>query len=79
MTEDFPDFHHKMSKKVAQLTKVIFHLNTKNDEYEYNIKSIVNSYEQEMEQLIKEANIAITKYKEAYDRIQQSDKTEKEL
>jgi hypothetical protein len=32
------ELHHKMSKKVAQLTKVIFHLNTKNDEYEYNIK-----------------------------------------
>ena len=37
-----------MCKKVAQLTKVIFHLNTKNDEYEYNIRSVVNSYEREM-------------------------------
>lgn len=27
------DLHHKMCKKVAQLTKVIFYLNTKNDEY----------------------------------------------
>ena len=29
--EVFPDIHHKMSKKIAQLTKVIYHLNTKNE------------------------------------------------
>ena len=46
--EDFSEFQHKMCKKVAQLTKVIFHLNTKNDEYEYNIRSVVSSYETEM-------------------------------
>lgn len=27
----FPDLHHKMSKKIAQLTKVIFYLNSKNE------------------------------------------------
>jgi len=26
------DTHHKMSKKIAQLTKVIFHLHSKNEE-----------------------------------------------
>ena len=31
MGELFPDLHHKMSKKIAQLTKVIYHLNTKNE------------------------------------------------
>lgn len=30
--EVFPDLHHKMSKKIAQLTKVIYHLNTKNED-----------------------------------------------
>jgi len=30
----FPDLHHKMCKKVARLTRVIFILNTKNDEHE---------------------------------------------
>ena len=30
--EIFPDLHHKMSKKIAQLTKVIYHLNTKNED-----------------------------------------------
>lgn len=26
------EVHHKMSKKIAQLTKVIFHLHSKNEE-----------------------------------------------
>lgn len=30
----FPDLHHKMSKKIAQLTKVIYHLNTKNEDHQ---------------------------------------------
>ena len=28
----FPDLHHKMSKKIAQLTKVIYTLNSKNED-----------------------------------------------
>ena len=32
MDEQFPGIHHKMSKKIAQLTKVIFHLHSKNEE-----------------------------------------------
>ena len=30
----FPDLHHKMSKKIAQLTKVIYHLNTRNEDHQ---------------------------------------------
>jgi len=30
MTDKYNDSHFKMSKKIAQLTKVIFHLHTKN-------------------------------------------------
>lgn len=35
-TEAFPDLHHKMSKKIAQLTKVIYHLNSKNEDHQVN-------------------------------------------
>jgi hypothetical protein len=45
MSESAAELHHKMCKKVAQLTKVIFYLNTKNDDYESNLKSVVNAYE----------------------------------
>ena len=33
----FPDLHHKMSKKIAQLTKVIYHLNTKNEDRQASV------------------------------------------
>ena len=35
------ELHHRLCKKIAQLTKVIFLLNTKNDEYENNLKAVV--------------------------------------
>lgn len=43
-----------MCKKVAQLTRVIFYLNTKNDDYENNLKAVVNAYEHELDNSIKE-------------------------
>ena len=47
---------HKMSKKIAQLTKVIFHLNTKNDEWEMHLKAVVSQYECEVTDIIWDAN-----------------------
>lgn len=44
MNDTPSELHHKMCKKVAQLTRVIFYLNTKNDEYESNLKAVVNAY-----------------------------------
>lgn len=54
------ELHHKMCKKVAQLTKVIFYLNTKNDEYESNLRAVVNAYEQELDSVIKEVRSNLT-------------------
>ena len=79
MAEDNNDLLHKMSKKIAQLTKVIFYLNTKNDEYEYNLKSIISAYELEIEQLVKESNTSITKYKEMLNRAQKNEELESQL
>lgn len=45
-----------MCKKVAQLTKVIFLLNTKNGEYESNLRAVVNAYESELDMTIKEVS-----------------------
>lgn len=47
----FPDFHHKMSKKIAQLTKVIYHLNTKNDDHEQQLKTVTDNYESEIQEV----------------------------
>eukprot|EP00397_Hematodinium_sp_SG-2012_P002485 GEMP01002492.1.p1 GENE.GEMP01002492.1~~GEMP01002492.1.p1 ORF type:complete len:1041 (+),score=304.97 GEMP01002492.1:325-3447(+) len=56
---------HKMSKKIAQLTKVIFHLNTKNDENELHIKAVTNAYEQEVDAIVRDANARVQQAREA--------------
>uniref|UniRef100_A0AAX7USM8 Protein FAM184A/B N-terminal domain-containing protein n=1 Tax=Astatotilapia calliptera TaxID=8154 RepID=A0AAX7USM8_ASTCA len=43
------DLHLKMSKKIAQLTKVIYALNTKNDEHEEEIESLKEAHEDEVQ------------------------------
>ena len=44
-----PDISFKMSKKIAQLTKVIFYLNTKSEDHETEVTSLTNAYENEIE------------------------------
>ena len=79
MQEEFPDLHHKMSKKIAQLTKVIFHLNTRNDENEYNQRNIITAYEQEMDNVVETANRVIQRYKDAADKTSVVDDIEREF
>lgn len=45
------DMHLKMSKKIAQLTKVIYHLNSKNEDHEYEIRDLIFKYDAEIEQV----------------------------
>jgi chromosome segregation ATPase len=59
---------HKMSKKIAQLTKVIFHLNTKNDEHQLYHSAQADAYEREVETIVNEANAIINRQKEILDR-----------
>ena len=42
---EYPDLHHKMSKKIAQLTKVIYHLNTRNDDHEAELAVLTAQHE----------------------------------
>lgn len=44
----------KMSKKIAQLTKVIYYLNTKNEDGSIKIKSVEEAYESELSETIKD-------------------------
>ena len=41
-----PDMLYKLSKKIAQLTKVIYSLNTKNDDLEIDLESMRSNYEE---------------------------------
>jgi phage host-nuclease inhibitor protein Gam len=58
-----------MSKKIAQLTKVIFHLHTKNEENALYQTSLTNCHEKEMEQILKEANDIIIRQKNEIDKL----------
>jgi methionine synthase II (cobalamin-independent) len=70
--EVFPDLHHKMSKKIAQLTKVIYHLNTKNEDHMIEIDQINSNHQLEIQQILRDAANRISKFKEAIESKQQS-------
>jgi len=57
-----------MSKKIAQLTKVIFHLHSKNEENSAYSQALSNAYEREIETLLRDANGHIAKQKDALDK-----------
>lgn len=42
------DISYKLCKKIAQLTKVIYYLNTKNEDHSTEVQSLVSVYEQEI-------------------------------
>ena len=43
--------HYKMCKKIAQLTKVIFHLHTKTEESDYSLRDLANSYKLQIDEV----------------------------
>ncbi|KAJ3238156.1 hypothetical protein HDU81_008303 [Chytriomyces hyalinus] len=48
-----------MSKKIAQLTKVIYYLNTKNEDHNVEIQSLIDAYEDELTETIKDGTLQI--------------------
>lgn len=70
--EVFPDLHHKMSKKIAQLTKVIYHLNTKNEDHAVEVEQIQANHAQEIQQILRDATNRIAKFKENIENKQQA-------
>ena len=47
------DMLYKLSKKIAQLTKVIYSLNTKNDDMEFDMENMRHGYEDKLEKVSK--------------------------
>ncbi len=68
--EVFPDLHHKMSKKIAQLTKVIYHLNTKNEDHQTELDVLSSNHQVEIQQILKDAAVRIGKFKEVVENKQ---------
>ncbi|XP_064419760.1 protein FAM184B isoform X2 [Latimeria chalumnae] len=57
------EMHMKMCKKIAQLTKVIYALNTKNDEHEATIQAIKEAHQEEIQRIIAETRGKILQYR----------------
>ncbi|RLW09224.1 hypothetical protein DV515_00002906 [Chloebia gouldiae] len=57
------EMHMKMCKKIAQLTKVIYALNTKNDEHEDNIQALREAHEEEIQNILAETRETILQCK----------------
>ena len=66
----FPDMHHKMSKKIAQLTKVIYHLNTINENNATEVEALKSVHDNEIQQIIHDASAKIKKMSEAVEKHQ---------
>ena len=54
-----PELHSKLCKKVAQLTKVIYHLNTRNEDSEGRLQTLQDDYEGEIESLLQDATAKV--------------------
>lgn len=50
-----PDLHLKMSKKIAQLTKVIFHLNTRNEDFQMEVAHVKRVHTHELQRVTADA------------------------
>jgi len=56
---DDAELHSKLCKKVAQLTKVIYHLNTRNEDSEGRLQLLQDDYEAEIENLLQDASAKV--------------------
>lgn len=56
-----------MSKKIAQLTKVIYHLNNKNEDHEVDLQELAEQYETEIEQILRDTADKINHFKAQLD------------
>uniref|UniRef100_A0A663LT22 Family with sequence similarity 184 member B n=1 Tax=Athene cunicularia TaxID=194338 RepID=A0A663LT22_ATHCN len=57
------EMHVKMCKKIAQLTKVIYALNTKKDEHEASIQALREAHEEEIQHILAETRETILQCK----------------
>eukprot|EP00940_MAST-03C_sp_MAST-3C-sp2_P001864 g1864.t1 len=59
----FPDLHKKMSKKIAQLTRVIYQLNCRNEDSHEELDAMATRHEKDMEEIMKDAADKINRFK----------------
>lgn len=60
----FGDLHQKMSRKIAQLSKVIYHLNNKGEDNDFAVQDLADQYESEIESILRDAATKINRFKD---------------
>lgn len=68
MADSHSEIHNRMSKKIAQLTKVIYGLHIRNEENKSFRQALTKAHDKEIETIVKEANRIVGKYKAALDK-----------
>ncbi len=69
----------KMCRKISQLTRVVYVLNSKNDEHESLIDAMAQAYEKELSNSEREKNIAIKKMKGQIEKIKIQNNPEQKI
>ncbi|XP_042322539.1 protein FAM184B [Sceloporus undulatus] len=72
--EGDPGMRMKMCKKIAQLTKVIYALNTKNDEHEASIQALKEAHQEEIQYILAETRETVLQYKSKLEEAQELQK-----
>ncbi len=62
-SEDQKNHHYKMCKKIAQLTKVIYHLNTQNEDYVSEGDEVSKRSEEEVKRILSDNERILDEYK----------------
>ena len=69
----------KMCRKISQLTRVVYVLNSKNDEHESLIDALAQAYEKELSNSEREKNISIKKMKSQIEKIKIQNNPEQKI
>ena len=69
----------KMCRKISQLTRVVYVLNSKNDEHESLIDAMAQAYEKELSNSEREKNITIKKMKSQIEKIKIQNNPEQKI
>lgn len=64
----YTDLHLKMSKKIAQLTKVVFHLNTRNEDYQLEYAFMKDSNARTIQKLTSESASKLSDIEQHYQK-----------
>lgn len=79
------ELHYKMSKKIAQLTKVIFQLNTRNEDFRFEVSALkgknqeyLKAYEEDAGNKIRKGNLKMIELQQKVKEYEQVMRVEEE-